>query len=832
MNNIGSTNIIRVGLPYSNVFVGAKGPVGPTGPTGPTGSIGGIGFTGSAGIGVDFLQKVSNGITVFLVGGQAIEIFGFTGNAPTDFSGFLAANPNPYNILEATGSEQLTINFVDSVNGFTATFKQARGFGNLTIDNSGNDLIFTGTFTSGILGLSGAMLFAGSGETIYPAINNNNDIVFKYESKDSTPYSVNKGLRVFYEGGITAATLAYYDNLGAKYMPSIYQGEVKSIWGDIVSNGITISSIEAGLTGGNITSAVSVLTSQGITSSSRAHIILHLQNPWLEKLIFNGYTGPKTALEISDNNKAVSFYDNFLSGGVGTDSISFNGLKSYFPSSKFGIANVPGFDNLYPAYPDPYYNDLREIWGYSESQRNDIIDQIANTYVTDNLNLIDSIDILMPIIYPTLNSTGANEFIAKHKIKICNAINSKLTSKKEIIPIISPFYWTNLSAIPYVTGGADIYGFTFEAIPPYTVLTETESKQQQYTPVLEEEADGIVVWGAVKGLYSGGLLGQTVGIPPGVVNFNDIPTNFQGITGITNGYSYKSLWRQAISAHLNFVGGSAPNNRWIYEGVTFYTPNEWLPLEQNNPGSTSSVSTTTQINNLFTNLIYNELNYGISYLTTIDIASGIFGGLIQENETYSGSTALNLNTKAFPFIGNSNDTTNNAINQIKSYIDNIQNTSINFIIQPEPVPPQRTGRTWFANLITTNYAGISSGSLTKNYSTNYANNPTTGFRSLIQKSPLNIDYTKKEYGSCCYCDDAPNVRTCLDYVEKSYCEDTLGGSFESNTSCSNRIADSNCNSFGACCINNTCVETSEFLCRLYGGNFRGGSCLSGIGPCN
>lgn len=819
MSNIGSTNIIRVGVPYSNVFVGARGPVGPTGPTGPTGTIGGIGPTGPSGAGINFISPVSRGITVHLTNFQNVEVFGFTGNAPTDFSTYLVNTPNPYNITEATGSTPLTINFVNSVVGLTATFKQAKGSGNLTIDTFGDDLLFTGIFTTGILGPSGAILFSGSGETIYPALNTSNEIVFKYESKDVTPYSVKKGLKVFYEGGITAATLAYYNNLGAKYMPSLYQGEVKSVWADIVANGITISSIEAGLTGGNITSAVSVLTAQGMSSDSKNYVILHLQNPWLEKLVFNGYTGPKTTLEISDNIKAINFYNKFLLGGVGTDSVSFSGLKSYFPNAKFGIANIPGFDNLYPAYPDPYYNDLREIWGYSPTQRNDIIDQIANTYVSYT-DLMDAIDVLMPITYPMLNSTGANEFVAKHKLKICNAINSKLSNKKEIIGIVSPFYWTNFSGVPYITGGADIYGFTFESIPPYTVLTETESKQQQYIPLLEEEADGAVVWGAVKGLYSSGLLGETVGTPPGSVNFNDIPTNFEGITGITNGYSYKSLWRQSISAHLNFVGGSALNNRWSYEGVTFYTPTEWLPLEQNNPGSTSSVSTTGKINTLFTNLIYSQLNYGISYLTTVDIASGVFGGLIQENETYIGSTATNLNTKSFNFVLDTNKTTDEAIQELNQYIANTENTGINVITNTEPT------RTRFNNIVTTNYAGISSGNLIKNYFSSVNSRVLSAKLNLI-----NIEYTKKEYGSCCYCDGSASSTTCLDYIEKTYCENTLLGNFQLGIACASRT-NPECGRIGACCINNTCVETTEFLCESYGGVFRGGSCVSGIGPCN
>ncbi len=90
-------------------------------------------------------------------------------------------------------------------------------------------------------------------------------------------------------------------------------------------------------------------------------------------------------------------------------------------------------------------------------------------------------------------------------------------------------------------------------------------------------------------------------------------------------------------------------------------------------------------------------------------------------------------------------------------------------------------------------------------------------------------FGKKIFGSCCYCNN-DGSKTCLDYVSKEFCETTLNGSF-SFTACANRrIQD--CDDFGSCCINGTCVDTTRSICQKYGGSFdSSGSCSSLPPPC-
>jgi len=77
-----------------------------------------------------------------------------------------------------------------------------------------------------------------------------------------------------------------------------------------------------------------------------------------------------------------------------------------------------------------------------------------------------------------------------------------------------------------------------------------------------------------------------------------------------------------------------------------------------------------------------------------------------------------------------------------------------------------------------------------------------------------------DFGSCCYCEDnseGPDHQNCVDYVTENYC-DAMSGTFNV-LSCINRPEGPNCYVGGACCVNSTCVESSEDSCDLYDGFF-------------
>ena len=79
--------------------------------------------------------------------------------------------------------------------------------------------------------------------------------------------------------------------------------------------------------------------------------------------------------------------------------------------------------------------------------------------------------------------------------------------------------------------------------------------------------------------------------------------------------------------------------------------------------------------------------------------------------------------------------------------------------------------------------------------------------------------TSENVGSCCLCElnETDADIKCLDYINKEYCL-SMGGSFRT-TACSARVINGDCFSEGACCVNNSCVNTSQDLCLKYGGIF-------------
>lgn len=103
--------------------------------------------------------------------------------------------------------------------------------------------------------------------------------------------------------------------------------------------------------------------------------------------------------------------------------------------------------------------------------------------------------------------------------------------------------------------------------------------------------------------------------------------------------------------------------------------------------------------------------------------------------------------------------------------------------------------------------------------------PSSGISYTNTYEPQKI---KREIiGSCCYCKqpdiDGNSIKTCLDYVSKSFCE-TISGIFATGA-CIERSDSSDCYFEGACCVYNTetntskCVNTNGDLCSKFGGIF-------------
>ena len=108
------------------------------------------------------------------------------------------------------------------------------------------------------------------------------------------------------------------------------------------------------------------------------------------------------------------------------------------------------------------------------------------------------------------------------------------------------------------------------------------------------------------------------------------------------------------------------------------------------------------------------------------------------------------------------------------------------------------------------------------YDLNGVSGPTYG---AISFSPLG-PYTKQikfdvQIGSCCYCDDCQSNditgRMCEDYVLKEYC-DAIEGRWNV-LNCYQRENGFDCYRRRACCVNGTCINTSEQKCTQMGGTF-------------
>jgi hypothetical protein len=115
------------------------------------------------------------------------------------------------------------------------------------------------------------------------------------------------------------------------------------------------------------------------------------------------------------------------------------------------------------------------------------------------------------------------------------------------------------------------------------------------------------------------------------------------------------------------------------------------------------------------------------------------------------------------------------------------------------------------------------------YRTNYydlkgVSGPTSGTIEFLQLGPYTNQISfSNELGSCCYCEECQSSenqisgRKCKDYVLKEYCEE-MNGRWSKST-CYQRQNGFDCYRRRACCINGTCINTSQQKCIQMGGIF-------------
>ena len=182
--------------------------------------------------------------------------------------------------------------------------------------------------------------------------------------------------------------------------------------------------------------------------------------------------------------------------------------------------------------------------------------------------------------------------------------------------------------------------------------------------------------------------------------------------------------------------------------------------------------------------------------TTAHLASALMGSFLQAKNT-TGITNVNLTN----------------ITGLTGLVTNPWNSSVNSFY--------KSGNTWTSKQIYhSSYKGVT------------GINQDTGITFIVSdifNDSNTTTYQNKLFGSCCYCNSS-GAKTCLDYINQSFCENELSGTFSFNFCDNRRLQD--CDDFGACCINGQCVDTNRTICLRYGGSFdKTTSCSAQPPPC-
>ena len=392
---------------------------------------------------------------------------------------------------------------------------------------------------------------------------------------------------------------AELDALGAQFMYFIELQDSYWLSGACASIGWTDGSPYDYITHKEIPYLVQSLCEQGLTASSTdKYVYVNWHEDSREFVLYGGYTGPDGLVAASEHTKLVRTMGQLFNGGTGYDGISFYGLKHYFPGVAWGMYNAPRWTYYFGNDVGQYAN----IWNVSPEQTTQFINHAADVFISDP-ELVDSIDMLMPSVYSVINSPELNRVHSEQATRLCTAINTKLKAQnkkpKLIIPFITPLYLTSHTLRPYEITIGDSSAPATKYIPPYSFMTNDDMSYETIEPIIENEADGMIIW-----LSSSYREKQILGRDP--KQSEDVPLGEEAswrmgpTAGITNPWSMKSVSRQAISAYENYTRGvcmGITGSRWWWatevSGATF-TPAEWLPLSTNKTapaaGATSGIT--------------------------------------------------------------------------------------------------------------------------------------------------------------------------------------------------------------------------------------------------
>jgi len=403
------------------------------------------------------------------------------------------------------------------------------------------------------------------------------------------------------EGRLPSAT---YEAMGAKFMPFVLLSDPHFL-DPTRTAGWTAGSPYDYVTKKEISGLVESLVLQGVTKDTDCYAYINWHEDSRDFILFPnsgvnvGYTGPANATQTQQHTILARTMASVLVGGTGTDGITFNGLKTYFPNVKWGFADHPKW---------AYYFVLGDVspsnsYSISNAQKIQIMNRAADVFLSDP-ELADAIDMFMPHAYSVINN---RDFIRRHSeqcVELCKIVNEKLIASgkqpKKIIPLVSPIYLTDQTTYPYTIFNYEPAFPNHQYVPPNTIMLDSDIIYEQADPVVRSGADGAMIW--LSNAYrSRQILGRaqstTEDVAPGTING---PT-YSPSEIIPIPYSYKSTSRQAISAHENYIKGvcmGVTGNRWWWStevpGSTALIPKEWLPLGTNKAyptaGATSGIT--------------------------------------------------------------------------------------------------------------------------------------------------------------------------------------------------------------------------------------------------
>ena len=441
---------------------------------------------------------------------------------------------------------------------------------------------------------------------------------------------------IFYDDDVFAEDEIKFKSVGGKKMYELAGGpEIGWNSGDWV---LKKSDVIKGVT--------FLATTFGLTASTtNEYIFLDFETvPGTDSMILSGFTGASNSAELFGQTSASKYMSEWILGRTLGGGITFDGLRHYFPGCKFGSYG-----------PSWYPNDVAFTDG--SAALNNKIDFLANNLVTNCRSFLDAYDVYSPSVYSVTGNKKMCRWINAQNVRLYNKINSLLGTTKAIIPWTSPFYWTNSTCNAYVNQ-TFANGFALEYTPPGTIMLDTDYIYEQAEPLILSGAKGAIVWSHYK--YRGeqiigrsgvqpedNLEGYVLTDPPTTLSNRDTVghtvkscrqwpehTSDPSRGGTASLWSFKANWRQAISAHENYIKGrdmGITGNRWWYKeisGSTVYTPLDWGNLDINPAdGHITGITGSNLTKKTYSDAVYRSINTLKNTYNTKDIWASTTQGL-------------------------------------------------------------------------------------------------------------------------------------------------------------------------------------------------------------